>query len=366
MLRKTFATVVAAGLALTSLAAAQSQGTFLTPSPDEPTTRIGTRGANFLEIGVGARGQAMGMALAGLAQGATAMYWNPAGISTTETITAAFSRSELYQDLGITHTFGAVALPLLGGALGISYIRLDSGEMPRTTEDRPDNPGRQFGESFTFAGTAVGLSYGRRLTDRLSVGGTAKSITEGMAGANADWWAVDLGTQFTTGLYGITIGAALTNIGSQARYEGPVIERFVTANEAFDVDLPLSLATVRHALPTAFHFSVVSSLAGTPDALFGASSAHRLTAVMELNDGVDTDIMTTLAAEYNFRNIAFLRVGKRYVNERETDFRSGSFGFSWGGGVKVPFLGRHISVDYAHTNMGELDNIQTWTFEIGN
>lgn len=366
MLRKTFLTVAVAGVALAGTAAAQTGASELLPAPDIPTTRSGTRGANFLEIGAGARAQAMGNALTGLASGVTAMYWNPAGISSTEGISAAFSRSNLYQDLDIAHTYAGVLVPMFGGALGINYTRLDSGDIPRTDETHPDRPDQQFGSNFTFEGTAVGLAYGRRLTDRLAIGVGAKVVSEGIQGASAQWWAMDVGTQFNTGLYGLKIGAALTNIGSQSRWNGPLVERFIQVADAFPVSLPVQFATVKHALPTAFHFSVVSNLAGASDALLAPNTSHSLQAVLELNDGVDTDLMTTIAGEYSYRNIVFLRAGKRWVNEQQAGFRSGSYGLAWGGGLKIPVFGRHLIFDYAYTNMGELQNVQTFSFEIGN
>jgi len=88
-------TLVAALLLLPGLAAAQRTGTFLEPLPTDGTSRVAQRGANFLEIGVGARGRAMGDAYTGLASGATATYWNPAGLGSVERFTVAFSSLEI-------------------------------------------------------------------------------------------------------------------------------------------------------------------------------------------------------------------------------------------------------------------------------
>lgn len=365
MRRQTLLGVIVAGLALTGTAAAQNTGTELTPQPDEPTTRVATRGANFLLVPVGARGQALAGAYAGLASGVTAMYWNPAGVATADVLSGAFSRSDLYGGLGIQHTYAGFIVPFLGGGLGLNYTRLDSGDIPRTDEDNPDGGNPQFGETFTWAGTAVGITYGRRLTDRLAVGGGAKVITEGMSGAEARWWALDVGTQFNTGLYGLRLGAALSNIGSRARMEGPLIERRVATDQAFQVALPIRFATTPTALPTAFRFSVVSEVAGSPDALTMPSGAHRLRGILDFYDGVDTDLQVAIAAEYNYRSLLYLRAGKRFMNERDTDFRSASYGLSWGFGVRLPVLGRFVSFDYAHSVMGDLDNVQTFSFEVG-
>ena len=52
---------LAAALALVSGGPllAQGTGTVLLPVPENPTTRVATRGANFLEVGIGARGLGM-------------------------------------------------------------------------------------------------------------------------------------------------------------------------------------------------------------------------------------------------------------------------------------------------------------------
>lgn len=348
--------------------AAQTQGSFLTPTPDQGTTRVGARGANFLEIGVGARAQALGGAYAGLASGATSMYWNPAGLGSTEGLVAAYSYSPLYGDLDITHNFAGVAIPVFGGGLGVSYLQFSSGDIERTSENFPGADDPTFGPVFNYTGSAIGLSYGRRLTDRLQVGGSAKFIQEGLTDAKATWWALDFGTMFNTGLYGLSLGAALQNIGNSAAMTGSLTKTRITTREAFPVDQPVNLAVQQYQLPMMFRFSVVSDLAGAPDALFSPGSAVGMKLALDFNDGVDTDLQSSLGLEVNVKNLVYLRAGKRWVNETlpdGQDFRSFSHGMSFGGGLHLPVFGRFFSFDYAYTSMGELQNIQVFSFELG-
>lgn len=350
---------------VTGRAVAQTQGTTLVPAPSDPASRVGTRGANFLLIGVGARGQAMANAYTGLATGATAMYWNPAGLGSTSGIDMAFTRAALYEGLDITHTFAGLVLPFLGGGLGLSFIQFDSGDIPRTTEDRPDGGDPLVGTAFTWQSTAMGLHYGRRLTDRLAVGVGAKLITEGMNDLQTKWWALDVGTQFNTGLYGLQIGAALTNIGPAANATGTLIERRVSNVNVFPFDVPTEFKTSPANLPTAFHFSVISQLLGTSEALLSTTPGQSLRAVLEFADGVDTDLQTALAGEYAYKNTVFLRAGKRWFSEAHTEFRTGSHGLSFGGGLRLPVLGRHLTFDYAHTSFTDLGAVQVFSFELG-
>ena len=76
--------------------------------------------------------------------------------------------------------------------------------------------------------------------------------------------------------------------------------------------------------------------------------------------------LLSIGAEYSYRNLLFLRAGKRFANEANADFRPGSYGLSYGGGLRLPLVGRHIAFDYAYTSMGDLANVQIFSFELGN
>jgi len=359
-----------AGAALVALAVApmtaQRRGTFLVPTPDQGTTRVAQRAANFLEIGVGARAQAMSGAGTGMMTGATAAYWNPAGLASMDGVTFAFSHSDMYSDLGVKHTFASAGIPFGGGGLSVSYTNLDSGPIPATREDFPGGSCVDIGCDYSYAGTVIAMSYGRRLTDRLQVGVTGKVISEGIDRADASWWGLDVGTVFHTGLYGLTIASTLANIGPSAAWSGTRVENRLTVRDAFAVNLPVQFATTSYALPTQFRFAVVSDLVGGADALLGASGSSSFKVAVDLDDATDTDLETAIGAEYSFRDVLFLRAGKRFVNEANSDFRTSSYFMSYGGGLRIPALGRHLTFDYAYTNMGDLQNVQIFSFEFGN
>jgi hypothetical protein len=350
-----------------SLALAQGTGTPMFPEPRDPNTRVASRGANFLEIGVGARAMGLGGAYTALAQDVTALYWNPAGISFIQGASAHVSVADLFGGLGIRHTFLGAVLPVGGsGAIGVGFTQLTSGDIERTTVAYPEGNDPAFGATFSWTSTAVEIAYGRRLTDRLNFGAGVKYVTEGIDNANATYVGLDLGIQFRTGLYGTTIGAALSNLGTSSRFTGPAIERF-----AFDDFRPgatqVQLRTNSNPLPTSFRFGVRSDLMGTAEALFTQAGPHRLVVSGEILDAIDTDVNYTIGAEYSLGNIVFLRAGKRWVNEaHDESFRTGNYGLSWGGGLSLPFGGgRRLAFDYARTNMGELDNVQIYSFSLG-
>ena len=345
----------------------QGQGDFLRPRPDQATTRVANRGANFLKIGVGARFDALAGSMTGLADGVTAMYWNPAGIASTEALGIGLSYADLFAGLGINHGFGALVLPFASGGLGLSVTQLTSGDIPRTTETNPGADSPQVGSTFDWTSMSIGLHYGRRLTDRLNIGMGVKVISEGIDNAGATWWAIDLGTQFNTGLYGLTIGATLANIGPDAQFEGSAVTTRIEDPGAFGVDVPVRFNTSAFALPTSFRFSLVENFVGGADALLLPGGFHSFKAGVDLFDGVDTDLQAALGLEYNYRELLWLRAGKKWVNEGPdiASFRDFTHNVSFGGGLWIPLLGRQFKFDYAFTAIEDLDNIQVFSFEFG-
>jgi hypothetical protein len=345
----------------------QGAGTVLLPVPENPTSRVATRGANFLEIGIGARGLAMAGAYTSISEGVTALYWNPAGAAELEGPAAAFSLANLYGDAGITHTFAGGVLPVgTNGVVGIALVQLSSGDMNRTTEAFPDGGDPAFGNTFTYRASSAGLYYARRLTDRLALGVGLKFAQEGIDNARANYVGIDIGTKFRTGLYGTHIAASLANLGTSGRFRGSAIERF-SINTFRPGAVPVELSTTQLQLPTLFRFSIRSDVLGPSDALLAANPHHTLMVVAEATDAIDTDVQSTLAAEYSFRELVYLRAGKRWVNEKETaSFRGAGFGASLGAGLRLPVGGgRRLSFDYAYTEMNELKNVQVFSVEFG-
>ena len=170
-------------------------------------SKVGTTAAAFLEIGPGAAATGMGGAFVSVANDATALYWNPAG-------TANFTKNEvtIFHANWIASTnfdYAALVIPLgEAGNLGLSFTSFSmADEMVRTVDLLKGLV------SFQCRGYAVGLSYARKLTDRFSIGFTAKYIQETIWHESASAVAIDVGTIFRTDLFnGLTIGASYLQI----------------------------------------------------------------------------------------------------------------------------------------------------------
>lgn len=367
MIRKSLCMIALAALLPAPELVAQDLPTSILPDDRKPLTRQGTRGANFLQLGVGARGAAMSGAIASLTEGPTAFYWNPAGAASMESFSVAASRQNLYEGLDITHNFIGVGLPVGAGVVGLNFISLNSGDMARTDPGSPLGNGTVFGETFSWTAASVGLGYARRLTDRLDIGVGAKYVTEGISDANQAWFGVDLGTQFRTGLYGLTIGASMQNVGPSSQMRGALLERVINDDDISNQIIRGSVQVRESELPTMFRFSVGSDLLGGTESLFGAMGGRqRLRGEMAFSDAIDTDIQLAFGAEYAFNNMLFVRAGKRFYNDdRAIGGTRGMYGLSGGFGLRLPVGARSVRFDYSYTGQGELENYQVFSFEFG-
>ena len=358
-----FILVVALG-ATAGIAGAQDGPDEILPRPENPPTRQGTRGANFLQLGVGARGNGMAGAVATTVEGPASWYWNPAGAASTEFFTAHASRQNLYAGLDIATNYAGIAIPVFGGVGGVSFTSLNSGEIQRSTEEEPyGDP--IVGDNFEFTATAVSLNYARRLTDRLDLGGGFKFISEGLTDARTTWVALDLGTQFRTGISGIVLGGALSNIGSSARVSGAAVERVINTDDVSQQVTTVQYRTQDIELPTAFRFSVGLDLLGGPLSTFGQRGPHFVTSELAISDAVESNIQLAGGVEYSYANRVFVRGGKRFYNDERATGSAGLYGLSGGVGLAIPLAARRVRVDYAYTSLGDLENVHVFSFEFG-
>jgi hypothetical protein len=180
-------------------------------------SKAGTTSAKFLSVGVGPRANAMGGAFTSIASDATALYWNPAGISDFEKYQAFFNYTNLFNDLDINLNYFAFVIPAAElGSFGLSVTALDYGEMDVTTEYYPEGTG----EKFSAASYAFGLSYAKTLTEWFSAGITVKYITEKIFNSSANGFAFDAGTLFITPFYGVKFAAMISNYGPPMSMSG--------------------------------------------------------------------------------------------------------------------------------------------------
>jgi hypothetical protein len=181
----------------------------------QKVTKTGTTAAKFLSIGIGPRAISMGGAFSSVANDASAIYWNPAGIAFSDQFQGFFTNTALFAGISLNY----IGLDLPAGDIGsfaASVTAINYGTMQVTTENQPEGTG----ESFSPGSYAIGFSYARFITEDFIVGATAKFITENIFHSNATGFAVDIGTIFKTPFYGVRFASSVSNFGTKMQMSG--------------------------------------------------------------------------------------------------------------------------------------------------
>src|SRR3990172_1978022 len=179
--------------------------------------RAGTATVQFLKIGVGARAAAMGESFVAVANDASALYWNPAGITQFAENQVIVAHTSWLVD--IRHQFiGAVYHLGPDDAVGLSLTSVHMDDMPVTTEVQPKGDGRYF----SFVDLALGVTYGKKLTPQFSFGGTVRYFEETLDVLKMRGVVLDLGTYYWMGLGSARFSAVVSHFGNQVSPEGSV------------------------------------------------------------------------------------------------------------------------------------------------
>ena len=252
-------------------------------------TKVGTTAAGFLSIDVGAQAVSMGGAYVAVANDATAMYWNPAGIARSNQYQALFNHSKWIADISINYM--GVVIPVYGlGTLGLNVTSLTMDEMERTTISSPDGTG----DTFSAGSYALGVAFARSLTDRFSIGFNVKYITENIYNCSAHGLAFDVGTLFTTQFNGLQIGMSISNYGTKMQMGGRDLITQVDIDPSVsgnNENINSYLETDGYDLPLMFRVGV------SMDVLKGMANSNLILAVDALHPNNDTERIN-VGAEY--------------------------------------------------------------------
>ena len=307
-------------------------------------SKVGTTAGEFLQIGVGARAMGQGGAFVASADDISALYWNPAGLARITRNEVFVAHSEWLSD--ITFDYVGVGFRLgAAGTVGVSLTMLGVPDMIVRTADRQDGTG----ETFDAADLAVAMTYSRVITDRFSVGVTAKYVSQRIWHSSATGFAIDLGTQFRTDFFGgLTIGASLFNFGSGLRLSGRDVRTFVDPDPAHlgnNGRVPANFELDTFSLPLNFQFGLSSRPIAT--------RMHQLTVSADALHPSSNNESVNVGMEYGFQNRVMFRLGYQslFLAEREG-------GFSAGIGIRQPlFNGSAAKLDYAFRDAGRLGSI---------
>lgn len=289
---------------------------------------VGTSGAVFLRVPVGARAVAMGKAYVSIATDGSALYWNPACIMQAPGRKNFFAgHTEYAADIGLEYLSFHMRGQNFG--YGLSFGTLRSGDILRTDELHQDGTGQYFNANQVF----VGLSLSRAMTDRFFIGGTVKYFQENLDEYQLSSVLADMGILYKVGWQSVQIGFSVRNFGTDLKPGGtppPLADGYIAATDFQEFPAP----TV-----------------GT----FGASNAWQLgrkvvlLTAADFNHPSDARESLRLGGELGLRQMLFLRAGY------ETSRQEG--GFAAGFGVQLKRKQFLLRLDYAFSDMGSFGTV---------
>ena len=322
-------------------------------------SNVGTTAASFLDIGIGARSLAMGGAFTAVANDATALYWNPAGITNILQPTAHFYYAPWFVDIDFTH--GAAVVPLgRMGTLGLSITSVTMDEMKVRTLQVPEGTG----ELFEVSNLALATTYARKLTDRFSFGLNIKLVQEKIWHMNANVIAADVGCLFVTKNKGIRIGMSISNFGGKMKLEGYDTERDFDIDETIfgnNDKIDSHLDTQGWPLPLVFRAGISKDVLD--------DKMHKLTLAGDAIHPNNNYEYLNLGLEYTFMGIGSVRAGQSYVflEEHEEDDKreemTNQFTIGAGLNYKIP-RGPGIQLDYVVRDFGVLKSVGSYSLNI--
>lgn len=294
--------------------------------------KVGTAGALFLKIGVDPRSSAMGEASGAVVGSAASAFGNPAGLAGITQKEIFVSDVEWIADIRLIA--GCYAFPYNRlGVFAVSGVCVNYGEMPLVREAEAD----AVVGSFSPRDVAVGISYARRWTDRLMVGGSFKYIEQNIDDYRSAGVAFDFGTVYYTGFRSLRLAMSTNNFGPDMQFDGIYLDKYyigtayVETEKAFgEYDLPLNF---RIALAYDFY----------------PSENSRLTAALDATHPNDYSERLHIGCEYCWEDLFAIRSG--YVINGE------EVGFSAGCGLKLSTSAGKGWFDYAYTDLGVFQGV---------
>jgi len=308
---------------------------------NQDNTPYGTTAAEFLLLGAGARGTALGGAFAAIATDVSALYYNPAGIALMPRASAMVGTYDYVAET--RYSWGGIAFPFSGGSrsVGIQVGTFGFKDQPVYTVEQPEGTGSVYSVSQTFAG----ITFAQNFSDRFSAGITGKGIFDQLGEVSGSAFAVDFGTNFHASLSGhpIRFSFVVANLGTNLSHSGEAINTDTPRDPipgqpgVPENPQPSEFRTTGFNLPTIFRVGLAYDLI--------AGDNNRLTAISDFNQANN--------------NGAGFSVGGEWMSQR---LGGSPFGFALRGSYNYSAANNLDPVDPNTTALGDEENLQGLAF----
>lgn len=305
------------------------------PGRDKEYNKLAQSTMAFLNIDIGARAIGMGGAFTCVDNDISALFWNPAGAARVKGGAISLNHTSWIADMkqyAIAMGYGTK----YRGTFGFNLIMMDNGSIERTIPDPTQPRGFYIDGTYTVQQWAAGITYGRQITDKFSIGGQTKYVFQDLSDVKiaitaddtvgkvveneAGAIAFDFGTLYYFGYKDLRIGMSIRNFSRPVEY----------SYESYN-------------LPVIFRIGVAMDVLSL---IPGLADAHKLQLCAETVHPYDHGERVQIGGEYLFMDLLALRGGYR----TNTDVGALSAGF---GLTPAAFGGINLMLDYAFTSSGD-------------
>ncbi len=317
--------------------------------------RQGEAGAAQLLLNPWARSAGLHTMNTSFVEGVEAMRVNVAGLSRIRKTEVSLGYARYLEGtdialngLGISQRVGE------SGAIGISLMAMDFGDIRVTTTDQPGGTGATFSPAFFN----IGFGYSYTFENKISVGVLFRGVSESIADVNAFGFAIDAGVQYVTGKQdNFKFGIALRNIGSRMEYGGEGLTTQGPAPDGDQYELTYNQRVADFELPSMLNIGL------SYDFLI-AGGTHRITPLANFTSNSFSQDQIGAGIEYSLNDLFMLRGAYRYEfgSADEATFDDPIYtGLSAGASIAVPLgkdrpaegnrpakMAPRLSIDYSY------------------
>ena len=302
--------------------------------------KLAQTGIHLLKIDMSARAAAMGSSYMMVGNSADALFYNPAGITRSQSRYTVFvNQTPWIADI----SYNAAALLVdLGniGTFGATLITADYGDFHGAVVDAGDPKGFSDTGMLDVGAYTFGIGYARDLTNKFTIGGHVKYVNQHLGSSILDSGenvenkvsgiAFDIGTIFYPGYKSLRIGMAIRNFSKQYEYQ----------EEPFELPLTFTLGAAMDVLD-----------------LMGEEHENAFIVSVDAVHPRDFTERIHIGGEFLFMDLLAIRAGYKSNYDEEN--------LTLGAGIQYSLSGVNVNIDYSYSAMEIFDAVNRFSISLG-